>query len=511
MRIIGAGDDAIAMRAGVTVGARDPYGVLIRQIGTARLFGFWHVGKNLVTSSGNLVTWDDVRGPSGFGPTLLPNGGAGGTGPTVSGGTVNTDGANSWTTHATATSLLSPTNTALTIVWWGEALGTSSPQWGGLVDSPTTGYQVTSWRSASGATLLTTDRQPSANTLLALPKANPAVGTRSLFIAGRNTRYPWDGSSHYTPRADFVGRGIATATGSQAGENNETAGFVCFGRSGPNFGQIKLRGCICIFGTPTATERAAIEAFVTDPSIGDAVNLYGGSDSTGQVLCIGDSITYGTNATSTSQTTPVLATATSYPSQLQSLINGASKSIDVVNIGLPSALVHDFVTVQSGQAATYIDDWGGYLSPARRAAGFKEVVVLFMGTNDIGLASRTAAQVEADLTTAVKIIRAAGGRIALCTILPRHSFYTTTNETARLAVNTWLRANTAGADAVIDMAATQDGAAFPFADPISGNGSTDNVTSNTTYYGADGIHLSDTGYAKLAGRVYAVLNSASLI
>lgn len=500
MRIKGAGNDAIALHPGVSMGARDPYGVLIRQIGTSRLFGFWHAAKNVATSGSNLVSWDDVRGASGFGPTMLPNGGLGGTPPTVSAGTINTDGSSSFVTHASAQTALALKLNALTWIFWGEVTGTPS-YWGGLMDGVTTGSDFQILQPNGGGTM------DLYNLGAASPKVQPGAGVRSLWIVSREGKYPWDLTNYYgSQKFEWVGRG-AVLFPSGADEHTATSGYLCLGRVYSYYGVVKLRGMIAISGAALPSDRAAIEAFVTDPTIGDGVSLYGASDSTGMVMCIGDSLTAGSGASSTSTTTPVSPSATSYPSVLQSLINAASKKLDTVNWGLGSRTLNEFVTVQAGCTTSYLNACAAMLSPGRRAAGKKEVVSLWMGTNDIN-GGRSAAQLEGDITTAVAAIKAAGGKVSICTIIPRTGWYGSATETTRLAVNTWIRANSVGADLVIDLALVNNSGTFFLADPSGGS---DTITTNATYYNADGTHQTDLGYSKIANYIYTALVGASLI
>lgn len=111
--------------------------------------------------------------------------------------------------------------------------------------------------------------------------------------------------------------------------------------------------------------------------------------------------------------------------------------------------------------------------------GTKRALVIYCGTNDIGLsnATITAAQVYSNMQAYVTAARAAGyTKIAIATLLPfaEGTAGCAGNNPVRDSVNTMLRSSPAGADVLIDWAA--DATIGP-----------DAVCGNTTYY-SDGTH-----------------------
>jgi hypothetical protein len=121
------------------------------------------------------------------------------------------------------------------------------------------------------------------------------------------------------------------------------------------------------------------------------------------------------------------------------------------------------------------------------------VLLLQQGTNDLGPGSlNSAGYLNAVLTSFVMTAHAAGFWVVADTVLPRQdSNWTPAMEQQRLAYNQLVRANSAGADAVNDIAA----------DPVIGDGS----NPATSAYYADGLHPTLLGQQRLA-----VLDAAAL-
>lgn len=117
------------------------------------------------------------------------------------------------------------------------------------------------------------------------------------------------------------------------------------------------------------------------------------------------------------------------------------------------------------------------------------VCVYWLGTNDIYNWSRTAVQAQTDLETKVNAMLAAGADEVYVLTMIKRGAATGALETARQDYNTSIaaRAGTVGYT-VIDVAANA-----AFSNP-----------ANTTYY-TDTIHLTDAGYAIVAGLVEAAL------
>jgi hypothetical protein len=121
------------------------------------------------------------------------------------------------------------------------------------------------------------------------------------------------------------------------------------------------------------------------------------------------------------------------------------------------------------------------------------ILLLQQGTNDLGPGSlATGSYLYAVLTTFVAFAHAIGFYVAVDTLLPRQdTLWSSAMEQQRLAYNSLVRANAAGADAVNDIAS----------DRLIGDG-TNPATS--AYYG-DGLHPTRLGQERLA-----VLDAAAL-
>lgn len=122
------------------------------------------------------------------------------------------------------------------------------------------------------------------------------------------------------------------------------------------------------------------------------------------------------------------------------------------------------------------------------------VVLLASGTNDFNVGGRTKAQIYADMQTYCGLVRGAGGKVIICTILPATG-YSGAGETARLDLNADIRANWSSfADGLCD-----------FADLSSTMGAT-GAQSNTTLY-QDGLHPTRYGQSLLAAKAAAAFNA----
>ncbi len=453
---------------------------LVTAIGDARLGAAYHYTVNLTLSGSNFVSLGDWRG-GGHGPDLVatPDGG---TAPTVSGGNIVTNGVDSYIGNASPIAMLDQHNTnPWTLVWWGELLGTPT-YWGQVVDRQTGGDLELLNRNGSLV-------QRFAGSYTS-PKARPATGTRSLFILSIAAHYgfPSGGDPSVSGRLsfwDFVGRGpVIEAEGIKTANVD---GLFSFGRYSTAYGSVSFRGALLIKDSLQANDRAAIEAFLA--AIGDAVSLYDQPDSTGLILCLGDSRTYGSDGSAPSVTVPVSTSGSGWYSRLQSLINTTTAlKVDVVNRGTASMTGIDAYTPQSGHTYSYVQDVCAMLSNARRLRGFPEIVIVGLGTNDIAGPAPPTPNITSMLASIIASVHAAGAKAVIWTIPPVTGFFGGSNESDRLTVNTWILANTGGADLVIDCRDAVDGTTHFFRDP----GASDVVTDNATYYvQAVGIHFTD--------------------
>lgn len=116
-------------------------------------------------------------------------------------------------------------------------------------------------------------------------------------------------------------------------------------------------------------------------------------------------------------------------------------------------------------------------------------VVIWGGTNDIGVYGATATTTYTNLISAVNSWHAAGYLVAVLTLIPGN-LYSGSKLTERSDFNAKVIANTAGADMVVDVASDSR-----------------LLTVTGTYYYYDNIHLNNNGYAVIAGLIQAsILN-----
>lgn len=210
------------------------------------------------------------------------------------------------------------------------------------------------------------------------------------------------------------------------------------------------------------------------PLIGDSVayrKVSGASPFRVDALVVfeGDSLTQGTGSTE----------GNDYPSQTVRLLG--AYNIDKRNLGFGGQQLADML-------ADAEDDIDALLP-----TGYpRDICVLWGGVNDIS-ASAAAEDIEADIETFCSGRQAAGYKVIACTIAPYNS--SDEHETLRLTVNTWIRGHYGDfADALADIAANEHFDAK--ADAL-----------DTTYYKVDGIHLTDAGYAIVAGIVKTAIES----
>jgi lysophospholipase L1-like esterase len=124
-------------------------------------------------------------------------------------------------------------------------------------------------------------------------------------------------------------------------------------------------------------------------------------------------------------------------------------------------------------------------------------VIILEGINDIGFAvdpapfqAVSAQQIIDSLGTAVGKAKARGLKVFLGTLLPYRGagYFSEDGEAKRQAVNAWIRANSAGADGVIDFERVIGSAADP-------------SVFNPAFDSGDHLHPNDAGYAAMAAAV----------
>ena len=192
----------------------------------------------------------------------------------------------------------------------------------------------------------------------------------------------------------------------------------------------------------------------------------------------GNSLTYGQNASSGQGG----VTGTVYPGVVMSALSGGP--FVGTNVGISGTTTQQIMARALGRVT-------GLAGPGRRS-----ILCFWEITNDLvgnynngsyGVNAQT--QAYSNVVNYCQTQRQSGYRVVVFTCLPRSvggNF-----ETDRLAVNSLIRSNWATfADTLADVGS----------DAVIGQLST---TSNATYYNADGIHLTDAGYAIVANS-YAI-------
>lgn len=191
------------------------------------------------------------------------------------------------------------------------------------------------------------------------------------------------------------------------------------------------------------------------------------------VLFVGNSLTYGTTASSGGGT----MTGTVYPAVAMTTLT-ASGFVGL-NFGTSGKTGTQFLS-----EGFYYDGLGG---PVRNS-----VLVYWEITNDLANGA-SAATTYANVVSFCRSRRGAGFKVIVLTCLPRST--SPTFETNRLAVNANIVANwQTFADGLCDVGANAT---------IGAAGS----QNNTTYYNADKTHLTDAGYALVAGLVANSVNA----
>lgn len=174
----------------------------------------------------------------------------------------------------------------------------------------------------------------------------------------------------------------------------------------------------------------------------------------GNIVCDGDSTTYGTNVTQV-QTDP-------YPQQLATAYRPTL--YHVYNFGTPSRT-----------AAVLVTDLTRF-EPLLQS-GMNNVYVLLIGTNDLKNGT-SAATIYGYITTAITTLQGYGYKVIVCTVLPRADAGLPGDYATQFAnLNTSINTNTAGAEYVVDLAADAS-----LSDP-----------NNATYYNTDKVHPKTAG------------------
>lgn len=195
------------------------------------------------------------------------------------------------------------------------------------------------------------------------------------------------------------------------------------------------------------------------------------------VLCDGDSLTQGVGVTG----------ELSYPYKLSSYLN---TPCSVYNIGVAGQNCSQLIADISTQGSKY------------KSFGVKSIAVIWIGSNDLGGNGGpiSGSTLHTLVTNAVTSYKNYGfDKVIVCTVLPRTFVsdpvdYETQRQSFRSLTVPSLGGDSCGADAVVDLAGIST---------IGDSGD----QNNTTYYNADKVHLTSTGYDIVAQEIATTINS----
>jgi lysophospholipase L1-like esterase len=210
------------------------------------------------------------------------------------------------------------------------------------------------------------------------------------------------------------------------------------------------------------------------PAANAALNQYFGlaPQIRDRIWCEGDSLTAGYGA----------ALDQNYPRQLAALLRKPARIYNTGAFGQTAA-----------RRAAYITE----KAPLFFQPGASNILVLWVGTNDLSRPNPSAREIYQSLSQAISAARDTGFKTVLVTIPPRKSFATGgevpgQQETERQSLNTLILENSAGAGAIADVAG----------DPVIGSFES---TLNRDFY-VDTIHFTSLGFAHVASVIAGQVN-----
>jgi lysophospholipase L1-like esterase len=312
------------------------------------------------------------------------------------------------------------------------------------------------------------------------PIVTPALSA-TFVISGANTGQPGVGVTYtFTPGSSYSGT-ITPSDGLTGGGGSWSPATLTFGGTTAQTSVYTGPGP----GTRTITASGSSAAFNTITLVLTYSVAY-------NIVFKGDSLTYSQYASTIPGGTAVTfgATTTTWPGVL---VNALGARFQGVQRGVPGQQAADVTGSVASEAA------GDYVS------GMTNIAIVQYGTNDLRN-GYTQAQLIANMTIILAAYRSAGYKTIVQTIEPAYLPSATINPTYDQALqqpyNAWLRANwktvaNGISDFGFDVRVGQAGAEL-----------------NTTYFrSVDNTHLTDTGYAVVAGyaaqAVMAVIDSAA--
>lgn len=173
-------------------------------------------------------------------------------------------------------------------------------------------------------------------------------------------------------------------------------------------------------------------------------------------------------------------TTTSYTQNLS-----LSTSYNILNFGVGGMTLAQMVAAYPTQVAP------------NYATGFKNVICLWGGTNDFAINGSTVATVESLLSQYISLAHATGFKVIVATMIARTGNNPVGGETLNTdknAFNTYILANSYGADGLVDFTGTNLGC--------------DGCENNATWFQSGGVHPTTLGITSIEGPIWSTAINA---
>lgn len=269
----------------------------------------------------------------------------------------------------------------------------------------------------------------------------------------------------------FIDGAEASYTGQAASAGLQTSGNLYLGATsvtnlGPSAGLLGTMYRFAAFAgqlTPVQIQQVSTQMTTEVASRGVAVTPVVAPSAGAQLYVVGDSITFGTNGV------PYIT--------LMTFANQPAWTLNNFGVG--------GVTVQG-----IVESEPYRLAPLCRSVQGPAWVIAMAGINDFSRTPDDAASVASFMNAEVGILKNAGCHVLVGTILSNSIFDSSKNAYDIILLN---QAKAFGADGVVDFAAN----------PLMG---ADGASTNTTYFGSDGLHPTTAGYTLMAAAASNSMN-----
>lgn len=429
---------------------------------------------NVGTTAGKVDTWDDARGSSGFGPTLVGNNGGGANKPSYAAGVgITTDGVNYVAALAAAARLdvMGAEFWIATISTYGSVGGQFGFQSIISDSAPTAGStRYLTVTTANKASILLTyqfGNMPQAGEG-PVPKSSNlrlTVGTQSSFQSLFSEQFPRvgfevAGRCKQQINSSFLG----------AGSNFLSYGYGLTQKQGDT-----VRAIIICSGVYTRAQALALKTYATSKGI--VVE----ATKPKQLITTGDSLTFGFASTSP----PV----NSWPAQLMSRNAAAMASYEMYNHGVSGRRASGIKLINP------ID-----IHPTLGTYHTKDLVVYWAGINDVEGTADSAATVIANIKVELSALKAIGASVFMIPMIPAGDANIDAAHKIILQTIQDDAKNNGSAYNIDGIVPVWNDSRFNDFTLVTGS------FSNATYYNADKLHLTDAGYTAIADLVFPVIS-----